>query len=196
MTRPVIRQLIVVEGRHDTARLQKYFDCDTAETGGISLNSEVLERIAYAAKSRGVIVFTDPDSPGNRIRHAVNRAVPGCGNAYIDKEKARTDRKVGIEHADEASLKEALSHIAVYDPCPEQTVSASDFLRLGLTGSAGSLEKRRIIGQTFFIGFGNAKTMRRRLNCLGITPDQLQEALNGKTLDLRPLTDEGNTGEI
>ena len=107
MKRRFIRQLIVVEGRHDTANLQKYFDCDTAETGGTSLDEKVMERIAYAAETRGVIIFTDPDSPGNRIRNAINRRIPGCGNAFIEKEKARTDRKVGVEHAGREALEEA-----------------------------------------------------------------------------------------
>ena len=76
-----IRQLIVVEGRHDSAKLKEFFECDTIETGGTSLGEEVIERIRAAQKTRGVIIFTDPDSPGNRIRNEINRAVPGCLNA-------------------------------------------------------------------------------------------------------------------
>ena len=196
MTRRFIRQLIVVEGRHDTANLQKYFDCDTAETGGTSLDEDVMERIAFAAKTRGVIIFTDPDSPGNRIRNAVNRRIPGCGNAFIEKEKARTDRKVGVEHAGREALEEALAHIAVYDPSPETTITAAEMMELGLSGRPDSAARRKIIGEAFHIGFGNTRTMCRRLNWLGITAQQLQEVLDGKTMDLRPVADEGNTGDL
>ena len=196
MKRPLIRQLIVVEGRHDTANLQKYFDCDTAETGGTSLDEAVMRRIERAAKTRGVIIFTDPDSPGNRIRHAINQRIPGCGNAFIAKEKARTEKKVGIEHADKEALEEALAHIAVFDPEYKETITMAEMMELGLSGCPDSVKRRRLIGEAFHIGFGNAGTMRRRLNYLGITAQQLQEVLHGKTMDLRPVTDEGNTGEV
>jgi hypothetical protein len=69
-----IQEVIVVEGRHDTEKLRKYFDCDTIETGGSSLGRDVLERIAQANKTSGVIIFTDPDSAGNRIRNAKSTA--------------------------------------------------------------------------------------------------------------------------
>ena len=71
-----IQEVIVVEGRHDTEKLRKYFDCDTIETGGTSLGDSVIERIREAQKARGVIIFTDPDSPGNRIRNVINQNIP------------------------------------------------------------------------------------------------------------------------
>ena len=106
--KPRIRELIVVEGKHDSENLKKYYDCDTIETGGTGFTEETIRLIARAKEKRGVIIFTDPDSPGNRIRSALNQAVPGCQNAYVDKQDARTEKKVGIEHAGEEVLKEAL----------------------------------------------------------------------------------------
>lgn len=78
-----IREVIVVEGKHDTEKLRKYFDCDTIETNGTHLGKSVIEQIAAAQKSRGVIILTDPDSPGNRIRCAINQAVPGLSLIHI-----------------------------------------------------------------------------------------------------------------
>ena len=40
-----IHEIIVVEGRHDTQQLKKYFDCETIETGGSSIDDKVIERI-------------------------------------------------------------------------------------------------------------------------------------------------------
>ena len=62
-----IQEVIVVEGKNDTAKLKQYFDCDTIETHGTCLSEWTLKFILKASKTRGVIVFTDPDSPGNRI---------------------------------------------------------------------------------------------------------------------------------
>ena len=86
-----IHEIIVVEGRHDTQQLKKYFDCETIETGGSSIDDKVIEQIRYAAGTRGVIVFTDPDTPGNQIRHIINQHVPNCKNAFVDKHHARTE---------------------------------------------------------------------------------------------------------
>ena len=116
MSMKKIKEVIVVEGRHDTERLRKYFDCDTIETGGTSLGQDVIDRIIEAKKTRGVIVFTDPDSPGNRIRHAVNQSVGGCKNAFVMKKDARTDKKVGVEHATYEILKEALENVVAVRP--------------------------------------------------------------------------------
>ena len=77
-----IKEIIVVEGRHDSNTLKQYFDCDTIETGGDQLIDTTIDRIARAQKERGVIIFTDPDSPGEQIRRWINERVPGCKNFY------------------------------------------------------------------------------------------------------------------
>jgi ribonuclease M5 len=171
-----IQEVIVVEGRHDTEKLRKYFDCDTIETGGSSLGSEVIERIQAAQATRGVIVFTDPDSSGNRIRNAVNRAVPGCKNAFVDRENAHTSKKVGVEHADEEFLTAALAHLVTYIAHPAEQITVQQFYELGLTGGANSAALRNKVGKAFHIGSGSAKTVLHRLNCLNVTYEQLKEA--------------------
>ncbi len=59
-----INEVIVVEGRDDTANLKRYFDCETYETGGSSIDDRDLERLKRLEDKRGIIVFTDPDFPG------------------------------------------------------------------------------------------------------------------------------------
>ena len=54
-------QVIVVEGRDDTANLKRYFDVETYETRGSAINEQDLERIQRLHQRHGVIVFTDPD---------------------------------------------------------------------------------------------------------------------------------------
>ncbi len=175
--KPVIREVIVVEGRNDTAKLKQYYTCETIETGGTSLGEDVLERIREARKTRGVIVFTDPDSPGNRIRHAVNSAVPGCKNAFVDKYEARTEKKVGVEHASGESLKAALEHLVTYGE-QESALTMKDMADLGLTGYPDSRKKRDMIGKKYHIGNANAKTMLERINFAGIGKKELEEALH------------------
>lgn len=176
----VIKELIVVEGRHDTAALKRLFDCDTIETGGSSLAPSVMEQIKTAAAQRGVIIFTDPDAPGNLIRDRINREIPNCLNAFVQKKDARTSRKVGVEHAGKEILLEALEHLVTMTEQPEETITVQDFYRLGLTGRSNSSTLRERIGELYHIGYGSAKTMRHRLNCLGVTPEELQEKISNE----------------
>ena len=171
-----IQEVIVVEGRHDTEKLRKYFDCDTIETGGSSLGRDVLARIEAAQKSRGVIIFTDPDSSGNRIRNTVNRKIPGCKNAFVDWADAHTSKKVGVEHASKETLQAALEHLVTYSEHPQEKITVQQFYELGFTGGKDSAALREKIGRTFHVGGGSAKTVLHRLNCLGITYEERKEA--------------------
>ncbi len=172
-----IRETIVVEGKHDTENLRKYYDCATIETGGTSLPDEVVSRIREAAGRTGVIVFTDPDAPGNMIRNKVNAAVPGCLNAFVNKKDARTDKKVGVEHAGMDALDEALSHLVTYSASGEESISAADMAELGLSGTPDAAENRQRLGERLHIGNANAKTFRRRLNHLGISKEEIRKAM-------------------
>ena len=128
--------------------------------------------IRKAAENRGVIIFTDPDSPGNRIRSALNQAVPGCKNAFVQKTDARTEKKVGIEHAPFEVLDEALRHLVTYEDSAPETISVQDMYDLGLAGSENSAAK-------LHIGFGNARAMRQRLNRLGLDKEEVRKELEG-----------------
>lgn len=172
-----IKEVIVVEGRHDSDTLKSYLDCETIETQGTHLGKRTLELIARVQKQRGIIIFTDPDAPGDKIRHAINSAVPGCKNAFIEKKKAQTTKKVGVEHASKKDVLEALSHLMTYDVFKEPSMRESEFMALGLNGMKNSAEKRLKLGNLLFIGKANAKTLYKRLNMLGLTVEDVAALL-------------------
>lgn len=171
-----IKELIVVEGHHDTEHLRRFFDCETIETSGTHLGKEVLSKIQEAQKTSGVIIFTDPDSPGNRIRNQINEKVPGCKNAFVLKKDAKTDYKVGVEHANKKALEEALENLVTYRN-EVGSLTMSDLLELQLVGENSSLNREKI-GAYYHIGAGTAKTMLRRINHLNLTKEELRKVLN------------------
>ena len=168
-----IKEIIVVEGHNDTQTLKRYFDCETIETGGDHVSKETLDRIAHAANTRGVIVFTDPDKAGKHIRSVIERHIPHVKHAYIDPSVAHTPKKVGVEHAKKADLEESLSHLVTYREA-QDSISWSEFIDLGLIGDA---PLRKKVCDTFHIGHCNAKSCFKRLNQLGITYTQIKEFL-------------------
>lgn len=172
-----IKEVIVVEGKNDTNVLKSYLDCDTIETHGMNIPDSVIEQIKMAQKSRGVIIFTDPDYPGEYIRRVINQAVSGCKNVYIDKKKARTEKKVGVEHATKKDIIEALAHTFTYVENQVESISWEEYLSLGLNGEVDSAEKRMKLGELLHLGKPNAKTLFKRLNMLGLSKDEIAQLL-------------------
>lgn len=61
-----IKEIIVVEGRDDTARVKMAVDADTIETNGSAIGDTVIQQVRLAQGDEGVIILTDPDFPGER----------------------------------------------------------------------------------------------------------------------------------
>lgn len=168
-----IKEVIVVEGKHDSQKIKSCVECDTIETHGSHIGKARLALIAQIQKHRGIIIFTDPDGPGDKVRSIINHAIPGCKNAFIEKSKAKTTRKVGVEHANKEDIIEALTHLMTYEEQMEITLPWMDFVRLGLTGRADSQKQREMLGNRLFIGRANAKTLWKRLNMLSLQKEDV-----------------------
>jgi len=178
-----IKEIIVVEGKSDTNRLKDCFGdtgVDTLETTGSALNEATIERIKIAEKKRGVIIFTDPDFNGNRLRTIIQKAVPEAKQAFLPRSKAvpkHSDGSLGIEHAKDEDIKAALA--AVYTKTDEPTVNYnhSDMVNLGLIGRPDSHQRRLSVGAELKIGYTNAKQFLNRLNMFQVAPADLLAAV-------------------
>ena len=179
--KPVIHEVIIVEGHHDTAHLKRYYEVDTIETGGSGIDQSVMDLIKETAKTRAVIVFTDPDTSGEQLREMINKAVPGCKNAFIEKKKARTAHKVGIEHASFEDLNEALKNAVTFDETKPANLTMSDLYDLGLCGKADSANRREELSAALHLNASTAKTLLNRLNMTGKTKEELERILHGQT---------------
>lgn len=169
-----ISEVIVVEGIHDASRLSQFFDCDTIITGGSGVDADTMNLIRQAQEKRGVIVFTDPDTSGEQIRAVIQKAVPGVKHAFIDKKKARTKYKVGVEHASRQDLEDSLKSCVQFIENAQPSLSWSDYIDFGL---ASSKEKRNQLCSALHIGPCNSKTCFKRLNALQITSEQIEAIL-------------------
>ncbi len=166
-----IEQLLVVEGKHDEARLKKMFDCDVLCTNGLGFDQDILEIVRQASEGRGVIVLTDPDHPGVKIRDAIREAAPKAQHAFIEKKAAVGKRNVGVEYAGEDAIREALENIVTFGENKE-TVSLRQYESLGLSGNS---RKRDYVSSQFHLGKCNNKRLRKYLNMLGIEFEKVKE---------------------
>ena len=168
-----IKELIVVEGKHDRDRLEKLFDCDVICTDGLSMSEDVLETIRTIGARRGVIVFTDPDHPGEVIRRKIEEIVPNCQHVFVDKKDAIGKRNVGVEYVSDENIIRALENRIVFEKNSE-TLSWQEFCSLGVIGNK---ERRTQLCEKLHLGYSNNKTLFKRLNMMGLTYKELKDIL-------------------
>ena len=169
--------VIVVEGTSDKALLENFIDAEIVITNGSDVPCETIEYLKALSKNKTIVVLTDPDSPGKRIRDVLDREIPGLLHAFIPKAKAIKKRKVGVAESDKDTILEALNHLCPSAPAKnESPITYGDLVELGLVGTPDSSKKREEVGKKLHIGFGNGKTFLNRLNALGVSKEELKEA--------------------
>ena len=169
--------ILVVEGASDKAFISTFLEADFVITNGSEVSRETIDYLKEAKKTRDIVVLTDPDSPGKRIRDILDQNIPGLMHAFVPKEHSIKHNKVGVAESTEYDVMNALSHIVPSKNVKKGNLTPADFNELGLSGGLNSKEKRDIVAKKLHLGFGNAKTLLQRANALGISKEQLKEAL-------------------
>lgn len=173
----MIKEVVVVEGRDDIDAVKRAVDCELIATGGFGFPKGVMERIKTASVKRGIIIFTDPDFAGEKIRKKIASEVPGCKHAFLPRESALKDGDIGVENASPESIKLALSKVRTEVVKKEKFFDNGDLMRNGLVGSKNSSALRDEIGKILGIGYGNSKQFLSRLNNYGVTREEFENAL-------------------
>ena len=152
-----IRQAIVVEGRYDKNTLSQLVDAPIFETNGFGVmkNREMLDFLRRVAQTRGLIILTDSDGAGFVIRNFLKGALPKDKvlHAYIPdiygKERRKThagkEGKLGVEGMTPEILRTALRNAGAQTEqtdAPTERITKTDLFLAGLSGGAGSAEKR------------------------------------------------------
>ena len=173
------KPVIVVEGQSDVNKLRLLVDADFVITNGSEVSRETLKYIEKLALSRDIIILTDPDYPGQRIRNIINEAVPGCYNAYVERSKSVKGHKLGVAECEPNEIKRALKDMIKYQEVDTQNpITMSDLLDLGLTGKNDSFNKRVKVAEYFHLGPVNTKSLIYKLNMLSITLEELKGVLD------------------
>lgn len=176
-------RVLVVEGKYDAACLSHLTDAMILLTDGFGIYKDKKRQqlLKALAKKNGLILFTDSDAAGFRIRTYITGLV-GAENvvqAYVPAIHGKEKRKpqpgkeglLGVEGVDDAivlqCLQDALGAEAGAAPArPEgRQITYTDLYNWGLSGTPGSAERKYQL-----------------LNALGLPPrlskKELVEALN------------------
>lgn len=179
-----IEEIIVVEGKDDTRRLQEVLDVDTIETIGSAINDEILDQISHAQETRGVIVFTDPDFSGEKIRKTIMEVVPDAKHAFLSRGQAAPSRSkgsLGVEHASDEAILEALRKVvtptSALEAVAEPEIPRQTLMEYGLIAGTGAKIRREKLGDLLRIGYTNSKQLEKRLKMFRITEAELATAM-------------------
>ena len=80
-----IHEVIVVEGRDDIDAVGKAVDADIIATHGYGIRQETIDRIRHAYETRGIIILTDPDHAGQRIRQRLTELFPDVCRLHMTR---------------------------------------------------------------------------------------------------------------
>ena len=157
-----VEQAIVVEGKYDKIKLESIIDATIVVTNGYGIfkDREKLELIRFYARKKGIIILTDSDGAGFKIRGFLKGSVPegSIKNVYIPdifgkekrKVKPSAEGKLGVEGIKKELIVEAFRKAGinfVYEEGAEKTernpVTRTDIYEAGLTGTPDSSEKRK-----------------------------------------------------
>lgn len=177
-----IKEVLVVEGKDDTKRIAQAVNADTFETNGSALSSQDIERLKKLQQSRGLIVFTDPDFNGERIRKMIAAAIPGVKHAFIKRSEGVPELaggSLGVEHATPAVIQRALTDLYTQESSEAKPeITASDLRQAKLINDPDSKRRREQLGDILGIGYGNGKQLLKRLNMFRIQKQQFDQAVD------------------
>ena len=198
-----LEQMILVEGKYDAVKLADLVDAFILPVNGFSVftSDETKALIRRLGAQKGIIILTDSDAAGFRIRAYLNKLAQGLGvqNAYVPaiagkerrKSKSSKEGLLGVEGVPAQEILMALERAGA-KRCPERQgreITYADLYELGVSGTQDSAARRRaLLKQLNLPPRLSKKAMREVLNTL-YSYEELCEALqSAATLILeRPL---------
>lgn len=159
-----LKEVLLVEGKYDAARLHNLVEGTVLTTDGFRVMKDralqtMLKRLGRA---QGLIILTDSDAAGFKIRHFVTGLVGAeyVLQAYVPAIPGKESRKevpgkeglLGVEGVSDEiilqSLQDALKSrpsSATTTDTASQAITYTDLYEWGISGTANSAERRRIL---------------------------------------------------
>ncbi len=153
-----INQAVIVEGKYDKVKLSSIVDAVIIPTNGFRIfkDKETLKIIRYYATTTGIIILTDSDTAGFKIRSFLKGAIKNgkITNVYVPdifgKEKRKSEPskegKLGVEGIEKSIILEAFAKAGIEsderhaNPDP---ITRIDFYECGFSGQQNSSAMRK-----------------------------------------------------
>lgn len=185
-----LKQAVIVEGKYDKIKLGSILDAVIITTDGFGIfkDKEKTELIRSLAQTCGVIILTDSDSAGFKIRNhikgcvkdgkVVNVFIPEIAGKEKRKEKPSAEGLLGVEGVSREVLEKALNDAGIIAESCDKKAGFLDNARLmddGLIGKENSAAKRqKLLYNLNLPALLNTKAMTEVINCLYTEEDYIK----------------------
>lgn len=159
-----IQQALLVEGKYDAARLTNLVEGTILTTDGFRVMKDrnLQKMLKQLAKAQGLLILTDSDAAGFKIRHFVTGLVgaqhvlqayvPAIPGKESRKEQPGKEGLLGVEGVSDAVILQSLQDALRGDTerpsdavLSGQSITYTDLYEWGISGTANSAEKRRVL---------------------------------------------------
>lgn len=159
-----IQQALLVEGKYDAARLTNLVEGTILTTDGFRVMKDrnLQKMLKQLAKAQGLLILTDSDAAGFKIRHFITGLVgaqyvlqayvPAIPGKESRKEQPGKEGLLGVEGISDAMILQSLQDAlrgATERPSDAvlsgQSITYTDLYEWGISGTANSAEKRRVL---------------------------------------------------
>ncbi len=158
-----VKEAVIVEGKYDKIKLSGIIDTVIIETDGFGIfkDKEKQKLIRFLAEKKGIIILTDSDSAGFKIRSFIQN-ITKCENVknvfipdIYGKEKRKTEvskeGKLGVEGIDTKIIIDALEKAGVFcDETPKKQIreiTHTDFFEDCVSGGENSSVIRKALAK-------------------------------------------------
>ena len=173
-----IKEIIVVEGRDDITAIKRVVDAHIIALNGFSaLSKKTINKMVELSQNNDLILFTDPDFAGKKIRDTLKRYIPNIKHAFISQKDATRNDNIGVENANDEAILDALKNVITANQNIENRFSIEDLIDNGFVSGSNAKKRRVMLGDTLKIGYYNAKQLLKALNSFNISREQFEKTV-------------------
>lgn len=179
MNKLKVNDVIVVEGKTDKQFLLSFIDSIILETNGSAISKAFLNELKEISRHQSILVITDPDSPGEKIRNTIIQILPESKHIYLDKTQAIHKNKVGLAQCSKDYILEKLKEKISFKRNPAHSdITLHDLLVFGLIGTNAAADKRFKLCDSLHIAPCNGKQLLQKLHWMNISKEMLKKYLS------------------
>ncbi len=154
--KPVCKKVIVVEGKYDKIRIESLLSATVITTDGFGIfrSPEKRNLLRRLAKTRGIVILSDPDGAGKVIRGHLHTVCgkEGITDLYVpalfgkEKRKSASSKEglLGVEGISNSTLLSLFRRSGLLEETESSlpAYSKTDLYRLGYCGKSDSKQMR------------------------------------------------------
>lgn len=172
----MVKQIFVVEGKNDVIRLKQVFPTIMiVSVNGSAINDDIVQMLISKKDEYEIVVCTDPDYPGLRIRSELEEKIGKISHVFLDRHKSysKNKKKIGLEHLSNYEIRKAFSQIIKSVDESTSDVDLDFLYEHKLVGNQDSKKIREDLSLKMNLGYVNGKTLLNRIRSFNIMKEDI-----------------------